>query len=262
MALEIETKLVVLGDDREALLEGLARRTALGPYRLAPAGIEMFRDTYYDSPGCLLSGQRIALRTRETERSVVFCIKHSERVKDSGVAEREELETPWSPQCLDQAARILRRAPMEALYTPPGFEDPLHGLARLGLAPIQSRQTRRQALDVRDAEGKILAELALDEVCYHVAGGTVLHCEIEAEAKGCGDVSLIEHVTGLVSRLYPDRLIRWDYNKLITGLALERLMGEGRLPAPSGKILLLDRSGYTAIDAFISGSQGVVRPQQ
>jgi adenylate cyclase class IV len=252
MVTEIETKLIVQGERPEILLREIASHAAFGQYRLAPAGMKVFQDTYYDTPERSLSRQCIAVRTREKAGSILFCIKKNEFIKDGGAAVREELELPWSRQCMDHVIKIMGKASMKTNTLPSDEASPSQCLLRLGLVTIQTRETRRQEFDISCA-GKedIIAKLDLDEVCYLISGCRILHYEIEVEAIVPSCEPHIVLLTGLIRQAYPDRLTRWDHNKLLTGFALERLVSEGILAVQPGETLHLHRSSYNAIDVFL-----------
>ncbi len=252
MVTEIETKLIVPGERPEILLGEIASHAAFGQYRLAPAGMKVFKDTYYDTPERSLSRQSIAVRTREKTGSILFCIKKNEFLKDGGAAVREELELPWSRQCMDHVIKIMEKASRKTSTLPSDEASPSQCLTRLGLVAIQTRETKRQEFDISCA-GKedIIAELALDEVCYLISGCRILHYEIEVEAKVPSCEPHIVFLTGLIRQAYPDRVTCWDHNKLLTGFALERLVSEGMLSVQPGETLHLHRSSYDAIDVFL-----------
>lgn len=253
--IEIETTLIILGENPEFLMGEIASRAVIDVYRLTGKGTKVLHDTYYDTQVRYLSGQGIAVRTREKAGSVLFCIKQRERIEDAGAAVREELELPWSMQCMDHVARIMQKVPMNLNKIHFRADSPSQCLACLGLVPIQTRETRRQAFDISccGKEG-IIAELALDEVCYFMSGCRILHYEIEVEAKGPSCETDMMHLTDLIRQAYPDRLTRWDYNKLLTGFAIERLISEGMIAVQPGKALHLSRSSYDAIDVFLKKS--------
>jgi inorganic triphosphatase YgiF len=252
MATEIETTLVVLGDEPQNLLEELSTHKAIGPYHLTPRGVKVFTDTYYDTVERSLSGRRVALRTRETADSVIFCIKQGEHIQGTGTAVREELELPWSRQCLDHAGRIIQDPCTNTIKVPSNLDSPTQCLACLGLVPIQSRKTKRLVFDISDAlREETFAELALDEVSYSISGCSILHYEIEVEATSPSFENHIVRFTDLLRSSYPEKLMRWDHNKLITGNAMEELMKEGRIASVPGKMAHLSRSSYDVIDTYL-----------
>jgi len=252
MATEIETTLVVLGAEPQNLMEELSAHKAIGPYHLTSKGMKVFTDTYYDTVERSLSGSGIALRTRDAAGSVIFCIKQGEHMQDTGAVAREELELPWSRQCLDHAGRIIQDPPTSPIKIPSDMDSPMQCLARLGFFPIQSRKTQRRLSDVSNALRKgTIAELALDEVSYNISGCSILHYEIEVEAASPCFENHIVRLTDLLKTSYPEILIPWDHNKLITGIAMEELMKDGRIAYVPGGLTRLSRSSYDAIDAFL-----------
>lgn len=252
MATEMETTLVVLGDEPQNLMEELSTHEVIGPYRLASRGMKVFTDTYFDTLERSLSGRGIALRTRDTAGSVIFCIKQGERIQATGAAVREELEFPWSVQCLDHAARIIQAPPTSPIEVPSHVDSPTQCLARLGLFPVQSRKTIRLVLDVSSVDRReTIAELALDEVSYSISGCSILHYEIEVEGTNSSSENHIVCFTDLLRNSYPHKLMRWDHNKLITGMAMEELIKDGTLVTVPGKMTRLSRSSYDVIDAFL-----------
>lgn len=252
MATEMETTLVVLGDEPQNLMKELSTHVVIGPYHLASRGMKVFTDTYFDTLERSLTKRGIALRTRDTAGSVIFCIKQGEHIQATGAVVREELEFPWSGQCLDHAARIIQSPLMNTKKLPFNLDSPVQCLAGLGLVPLQSRKTKRLVFDVSYAQRKeIIAELALDEVSYSISGCSILHYEIEVEAAGSSNENHIIRFTDLIRNSYPHKLMRWDHNKLITGMAMEELIKDGTLASVPGRMTHLSRSSYDVIDAFL-----------
>ncbi len=96
-----------------------------------------------------------------------------------------------------------------------------------------------------------IAELALDEVSYNISGCSILHYEIEVEAANPSSENHIIRFTDLLRNSYPEKLMRWDHNKLITGIAMEGLMKDGMITSVPGGMTRLSRSSYDMIDAFL-----------
>jgi inorganic triphosphatase YgiF len=252
MATEIETTLVVLGDEPQNFVEELSHKKGIGPYHLTPRGMNIFTDTYYDTVKRSLSGRGIAIRTRDMEGSVIFCIKQGEHTQDSGAVVREELELPWSRQCLDHVFGIIQDPLIRTIGVPSSMDSPAQCLAFLGLVPIQSRKTKRFVFDISYARREeTIAELALDEVNYSISGCSILHYEIEVEAKAPSSAGHIIQFTELMKSAYPENLMRWDHNKLITGIAMEELMKERKIASIPGGMTRLSRCSYDLIDAFL-----------
>ncbi|HQI80223.1 MAG TPA: CYTH domain-containing protein [Deltaproteobacteria bacterium] len=254
MTVEIETTLCVIHDDPVGIMENISRVRALGPYRFTPRGTQTLQDVYYDTPSRILSSRGIAVRTRGHGATAVFCIKQDEQVDASGTAVRDEIEMPWSRQCLDHIAHILHKVAYGLVEVPCRTDDPVEGLACLGLSPIQSRRTVRLTLDAGQ-EGDpclgTLAKLALDRVCYRFSGSSILHHEIEIEAACPESLEHVRELSILLMNLHPDALRPWRHNKLVTGFALERLLAEGSLAITPGRYNSLAGPAYRAIETIL-----------
>lgn len=254
MPAEIETKLVVLGDESEAILKEIASYDVIGMYKLLNGKTKMLQDTYFDTPAKALSGQGIALRTQEQEGSVVICVKKDEHTDERGTTHRDETELPWSSESL---AYILKTLP--DISVPAGTIDikastPRKYLEEIGLISIHERQTRRHTMDVValiEPEKGIIAEIALDKVDYLIEGSRILHYEIEVEAKVPGAVEHIVHLTDFFRKTYGDKIMPWVHNKLLTGFAMKQLYLLGKLSVPSGEALHMSRDSYNAVDVFL-----------
>lgn len=260
MAVEIETKLIILADEPGIVMEKIASSGTIGACSLTDRRTLLLRDTYYDTPTRTLSGRGVALRTRDCcgeflePSPTIVCIKQGEHRDASGAFLREEVEFAWSGECPDRIVRSLELCCLPAGDVPPGQDDPQECLSCIGLVPIQERTTQRRVLDaswVGSPETGIIAELALDTVCYDIHGCQVLHHEIEVETKAPGSEAFVACLTDLLRQAFRDDLGPWDHNKLITGLALEHLYAQGILPARSGQTLHLSRPLYDAVDAFL-----------
>jgi hypothetical protein len=254
VTVEIETTLCVIHDDPVGLMGEIAGLRTLGPYRLASRGTQTLEDVYYDTPSRILSSRGIAVRTRGHGATAVFCIKQDEQVDASGTAVRNEIEMPWSRQCMDHIAHILHKVAYGLVEVPCRTDDPTEGLACLGLSPIQSRRTVRMTMDA-GPEGDpclgTLAKLALDRVCYGISGLSILHHEIEVEAACPEALRHVRELTTLLMNLHPDALRPWRHNKLLTGFALECLLAEGSLAMTPGRYNTLARPAYLAIETIL-----------
>jgi hypothetical protein len=258
MPFEIETKLIIAGEDPAGLMGELADLRGTGPFLFVNRRAQALKDTYYDTPAHTLSTRGIALRTRETpEQSrpfpVKITIKRNERVEAGGAAVREELELAVTAENIPRIAQALKELPLPADPVSIRPDAVRHSLEETGLVIIQERLTTRTSLDIMTSiePGRTIAELALDEVSYRIGGGTVLHYELEVEAAENGYQPLIEELTRLLEQDCPGRLKRWDHNKLATGFALEKLHASGKIPVPEGKIVCLESVWYDVMNILL-----------
>jgi len=258
MAFEIETTLVITGKDPAGLREELAVLRGLGPFVFTNRRDKELKDTYYDTTAHSLSRKGIALRIRETGTQSLpkITIKKNERIDAGGAAVREEFELAVTEENEKRIQEALSELPLPAVPFPLGPDAPGQSLEGIGLVIIQERLTKRAVLGVMTPlePSRTIGELALDEVSYRIGRGTVLHYELEVEAAEAGCQPLIEELTGLLRQAYPDRLRRWDHNKLVTGFALERLHASGKLPVQEDKAVCLGQAVYGAMEILVENS--------
>lgn len=257
MVQEIEATLVVSHSDPLRVMEDVAALSALGPYRLTHGGSRTLSDVYYDTPSRLLAVRGIAVRIREAGGQPVFCIKQDEMVDETGTAFREEIEMPWSRQCMNHIAHILHKLACGMHEVPARTGSPGECLACLGLLPVQERETTRLVLDASLPDAPVegtLAALALDRVCYVLSGARILHHEIEIETGSPDLMPRLREITTLLMEHCGDALRPWRHNKLVTGFALERLIAEGALHVRPGRYTRLTPADYDSVEAAVKGS--------
>jgi inorganic triphosphatase YgiF len=229
---EVEGVLLVCADDQEAAAGKVAGLEAVDRFELRPRPAQRIRDVYLDTGDGALAAAKVAFRVRELDGQRLLTLK-ADPVRSGLVAERIELEAPWSAGALGTALEELRRRGIE-LPDPPegaGTGEPLADLGGLGLRPTQTRETTRTPRDVldRDQAAEPVAELTLDDVGYQLPAGAARLLEVEVEAKGPGGLETVQALLGALAETFPSDLKPWPYGKLATGQAVEQLLAEGRL---------------------------------
>ncbi len=258
MAKEIEATLVVVHDDPQRVLEKVSALRSLGPYRFSPGVVLTLQDTYYDTPSRLLSSRRVAVRIRHVGEMHLFCIKRDEQVDVAGTAFRDEMETPWSRQCIDHLFPVLHLLQGCSYEVPPETCSPGECLACLGLIAVQERETTRILMDASLPGGPCsgpVAELALDRVSYAIGGCRILHYEIEVEARTADASTSVREISTLLISRFGDTLQTWRYNKLATGFAIERLVSGNSPSLRQGTCTHLARADYDVIEAVLKHPQ-------
>jgi triphosphatase len=238
---EVEGVLLVRAEDQEAAAGRVAGLEAVDRFLLRPRPPQRIRDTYLDTGDGDLATARVAFRVRELDGHQLLTLK-SAALRTGLVAERLELEGPWSAATLGTALEELRRRDVPLPETPEGAGagEPLADLAGLGLLPTQVRETTRTPRDVLergDPDAGAVAELTIDDVAYRLSAGTARLVEVEVEAKGDGGLDTVQALLGAVTAALPDDLRPWPHGKLGTGIAVERMLAAGQLDG------LLDAAG-------------------
>ncbi len=252
MAEEFEVTVRVDSEDPEAVFRDISALRSIGPYTLVSRGNLVIHDQYVDTPDSALKKKGYALRLRTHGRDRLLCLKGKERTNAWGGIRRLEIEGPWSEQTLEQIAReagVLH-------YVKGSFHgsDPAGTLEGLSLFVIQLRQTSRVLFDIvpeSEDDRNVIGEMALDKVCYEIGEKRFLHYELEVEAKGDQRDDVLKGFVSLLKESFPGVLKRWDYNKLITGHALDVLVGQGSLIPDERPNDLIPRSWYNSIERWM-----------
>lgn len=260
MAEELEVTLRICSEDPEGVFRDIAMARRIGSYELIYRERFSLHDQYFDTPQKALAGKGYALRLRTEGKRRILGLKGNESINEWGAVQRTEVEGPWSKDMLSQILATLGTIPFSGEAFDP--DDPVKTLNLIGLEAVQSRKTERTLLDVVFKEVQdhpVIGVMALDRVCYVSGRKNFLHYEIEVEAaEGKDRVYVREFVYSLLDAL-PDDLCRWDYNKLITGCALEALIERGDLSPASRSGDLVPQAWYRAIEEWIRQN---LRPAQ
>ncbi|MDT8271874.1 MAG: CYTH domain-containing protein [Desulfomonilia bacterium] len=255
MSTEIESKLIIQSDHPASVMKRITNLTGIGSYSICEKHTQIMHDIYLDTHDNRMSSRKEALRLRETREGLWLCFKRAETVCAPGFFERFELERLWSRQNLEEILGIAGLKPSVKRLPRIISRDPLETLAALNLSIIQDRQTSRTLLMLADPTRlghSIPAEIALDRVSYRIEGGTVLHFEVEVEARDDSAPHHVGAVTCLLKNHYAPNLVPWRHNKLITGFALEHLTRKGVLFVPKDRVTLLSPDAYTTVKSLLA----------
>jgi inorganic triphosphatase YgiF len=223
---EREAKLVIRDARPEAVADAVAALDELAGARLVPAGEVILRDVYVDTPARTLGERGDGLRLRMADGETLLALKGASREVDPGVQEREEIEAPWSAAALDRLRALLAARGL-TLREAPRAAEPVATLRAMGLETLQERTTHRRLRNAVEAGSARLAELAIDAVTYHLAGGDVRHHEVEIEAKAPAGAAYLPRAAAALSARFGGSLIPWNHGKLELGLAIARLLAAG-----------------------------------
>ena len=206
--MEIEAKLAAPSRD---VLEQIAERREVASLRASPRPLEPLETSYLDTPDRALQRARVAVRIRRAPSGIELTVKRPGE-RDGHVHRRPEWTTTLA---------AVPELPW------PGNAELLAELGALdlrgGLSPIVETLVRRRPVDLRDAAGKIVAELALDEVRFRKpsergeSAESEPSFEVEVELRD-GDEAVLARVVETLCRDYPleparlsklERALRW-----------------------------------------------------
>ncbi len=230
---ELELILLIVSADPEATVSKLTKLESIGPYRLLAEPSRLLHDIYLDTTSRALGKKRINLRIRGVGDSYWITMKTSPGLFSSRRHERQEVEIPWSMDSLRKiVAELARKGILLGLpENPDKTSSRLDIMKRMGLSVLQDRETDRVPRNVIDSagSGETLAELEVDSVMYHFAGGDVRLFEVELEAKSKKGRDIIGELSRQLLSDFGLALRRWRFGKLVTGEKIERLLIKGSL---------------------------------
>jgi inorganic triphosphatase YgiF len=227
MADEVEAKLLVLGEDREATVDAIAALDTVAGLIVVWRREHALTDAYFETPDHGLAAHGVALRVRSQDGEELLTVKGDARVQD-GVISRFELEVAWSTDGLDRVLSVLRDAGVALTGNADQSQDAMSAMASLGLVAASPRTNRRTALGLAALNGEHVAELDIDRVVFSAGGHRVRHFEVECEARaGAGPELLRAVAEDLCGRF--DGLRPISYSKLELGQLLDAWAAEGAL---------------------------------
>lgn len=234
MLSEVEACLAFIGAERARLFERLASASELVGLEVEGREHAELVDRYFDTAQRDLARADMALRWRRRRRGVeqrelLTWKGPAERVGESGVS-RAELEGPASEELLRGLLGHARTVGLElASSAACGEADPERWLAAAGLECVQERVTERTSALLLGPGGEPLCELALDLVRYRAGERTVLHRELELEARGATTFAELEALAAELAAAHSGELRPWPWSKTALGVALDGLEATGEL---------------------------------
>jgi inorganic triphosphatase YgiF len=247
---EREAKLVVIAERPEVVADAIAGLTRLAGRALHDGGTLAIRDVYLDTPDGALRARRDSLRVRVQNGKPLLALKGPGRSVGLGVTERDEMETPWSAEAHARCLDILASRGIALRRVAP-VADPVATLLAAGLSRVQERETHRRLRHAAGGVGAPVAELAVDEVTFHLDAGAIRHHEVEIEAKASGGADYLPLAAAELRASFPSALAPWRPGKLATGFAIARL-----LASPEGAGMVADGhlipAAYPRLAALLS----------
>jgi inorganic triphosphatase YgiF len=226
---ESEIAFVIVKKARDIAYD-IAGIKSIDGFDLEPKPRLRIRDTYYDNEQRLLEKKKIGLRVRRTNGAQLVSMKSGPHQLIRGGIRRTELEVPWSRRSVTKVAEELR-IKLPRIVGRFSTQSPSKVLATMGLRVVQERLTRRQVRSIfrhSKPHGSPTAELDIDDVTF-LGDPPVRIFEIEIEAKAPKSVRSTQEIAESLRANYPEFLREWPHGKLVTGLAMRRLLETGTL---------------------------------
>ena len=243
---ELESAFIIKSDDPKSIAQDIGRLTTIGSYLLLCGPVQHIHDRYFDTKNRMLEKQKIALRIREINDEVLITLK-GPSASNGPATQRMEIEEKWSYNAFDRVIKELScrkidiALPPEAsrndLPKPNKFErmklsEIMSVMETYGLKEIQDRETNRTIRNVvTERNGPILAELAIDRVCYHFdeenIEANIAYYEVEIESKFPDDgTDVIRTVGTALQGSYPLFMSEWTSSKLGIGKVIKEIFKE------------------------------------
>jgi hypothetical protein len=203
-------------------------------YDLIDKGDIIIHDIYFDTRQKNFRKKKVSFRIREINNKKLITIKippKDSQQRSLSLRNDEEIEFEWSKEGL---LAIFKELEIRGIYTfhiNNNFSfndlDIIDTMNKLRLIIIQNRHTQRRIKNIVTFEdkNKILAEMAIEQVIYHIMENDVYHYGIEIEDKGAnGSNARTFLMNELLSSKYGEILIKWKYGKISIGIGLEVLL--------------------------------------
>jgi hypothetical protein len=236
---ELETVIVVASDDPKSIANEIEGLSSIGGYFLLYGSPKNIRDRYFDTNAKDLNSQKLALRIREINGDKLLTLK-GPSVPRGEAMQRMEIEKKWSHEAFEHVLEELRSRKIEIslpedasrndMTKPNAFQNQTSSeikciMSRYGLKEIQDRETSRIIRNVvSERYGPILAELAIDRVCYHLNDESIVFYEVEIENKSQDDGFDVIGAVGIMLLMrYPEAMHRWTHSKLEIGKAIDEI---------------------------------------
>jgi predicted adenylyl cyclase CyaB len=204
-------------------------------YNLIDLGEILIHDIYFDTQQRIFQNKKISFRIREVNNKKFLTIKMPSlqqlQQESSSLRNDEEIEVEWSKDELLEIFQILEKRGMYTLQSDENIYfnnlNVIDTMRKLGLSVIQNRHTQRRIKNIVKSEttNELLAEMAIEQVIFHIGNDDVYHYDIEIEDKSSGGShARIFLIKELLSSEYSKILIKWKYGKISIGKGLEVLI--------------------------------------
>ncbi len=232
-SIELETKIAVISRFPLKTLKELQSLKQISHYKLLKGKIFHIRDIYFDSATNELRKAEFALRIRNINHQFLLTLKGKSQISNTGAVKRLEVEDIWSYPTFTKIMYLLRKQKVLSELGEIKFfhGDPINTLKNYNLFIIHDRQSLRHQRFIKKKllDNKSHAELVIDSVAFRVKNKMIYHHEVEIELQTLTETDLLNSLTSSLLKIFPEDLQIWTYNKLETGIAIEKIFIEKKL---------------------------------
>lgn len=232
-SIELETKLAVISRFPLKILTELLSLKQISHFKLSKGKTFHIRDTYFDSAANDLRKAGFALRIRNINDQFLLTLKGKSEISNSGAVKRLEVEDIWNYPTFTKIMYLLRKQKILSKLGEIKFfhGDPVSTLKNYDLFIIHDRQSLRHQRFVKKklTDNKSIAELVIDSVSFRVKDKMIRHHEVEVELQVLAETDILNSLTSSLFKIFPEDLQIWTYNKLETGIAIEKIFIEKKL---------------------------------
>jgi inorganic triphosphatase YgiF len=253
--MELEATLVILSQYPDDVINPLQSLARIGPYSIEKEFRQIFRDSYFDTADRRLGSGRWALRLRQTDEKRIVALKGPATEKCSVIV-RQEIEGTWSKSILWRILQELRLLGIDpTLIEDPGDTDPEDWFTATGFHIVQKRQTQRCIRNIFSEDRILVAELDIDRVTYSFESTSVVHDEIEIEAKIPRAEDAIQEMAARLLEGFGQNLHPWRFSKFELGMALAKCHGQRMLENMVRPDNHLKLSAYSGLEQIMIQSR-------
>ena len=202
-AYEEEQALVIRGDDPAGTADTIAGLQIIGKWFVKPEPDQLITDTYINTANRDLKGSSMRIREVNGETLITIKGKNINAGLDKPACRSEmEVKWPWDEVTPWDVANLF------------------------SMDVIQERSTKRRVRNIYSKATKnLVAELAIDEVCYNFSEEEKIRFfEVEVESRK-DSYSDVADICDALKKKYPQLLKKWNNSKLSTGSLLKIALG-------------------------------------
>ncbi len=239
---------MVVGRDQSETIEKISAIERAENYLFIEAGIKKIHDVYFDTEDGQLAKENFGLRIRRLDDDFLITLKGKPEPRSDGSVTRLEEEFFWG----EEARKFIRdffakrKIAQAGKLSPPEMSSPQDFFESFGLKIIHQRFNSRRLKNIVDenANDLILLEMALDQMTFPFREIELKLFEIELEQKSAQGGGAINFVKDFLLNRFGDELLLWQFSKLATGIAMQKLIQDDEF------LVTIDSDGHLCEDSY------------